>query len=52
MRLLVATRNPGKLVELRRMLVGLDGIEVVGLTDVPEFPDAPETGATFAENAL
>ena len=23
-----------------------------GLADVPEFPEAPETGATFAENAL
>lgn len=49
MRLLLATRNAGKLVELRRML---SGFEVVGLADVPEFPDAPETGATFAENAL
>jgi XTP/dITP diphosphohydrolase len=50
-KVLVATRNAGKLAELRRMLA--DGpVEVVGLADVPEFPDAPETGATFAENAL
>ena len=48
-RLLLATRNAGKLVELRRMLSGFD---VVGLADVPDFPEAPETGATFAENAL
>jgi XTP/dITP diphosphohydrolase len=51
-RVLLATRNAGKLVELRRMLTGIDGFEVVGLADLPEFPDAPETGATFAENAL
>jgi XTP/dITP diphosphohydrolase len=25
---------------------------VLGLADVPEFPEEPETGATFAENAL
>jgi XTP/dITP diphosphohydrolase len=54
MRLLLATRNAHKLVELRRILAaeGIDGIEVVGLADVPEYPEAPETGATFEENAL
>lgn len=53
---LLATRNAGKLVELRRILdatgLAVAGLEVVGLADVPGFPDAPETGATFAENAL
>jgi XTP/dITP diphosphohydrolase len=52
MRLLLASRNPGKLVELQRMLSAAGGVAVVGLNDVAEFPEAPETGATFAENAL
>ena len=53
-RLLVATRNAGKLVEMQRMLAASDlgGVTVVGLADVPAFPEAPEVGATFAENAL
>ena len=51
--LLLATRNPGKLAELQRLLESaVPGVAVVGLRDVPEFPEAPETGATFAENAL
>jgi XTP/dITP diphosphohydrolase len=52
-RLLLATRNAGKLAELRRLLESaVPGVEVVGLRDVDEYPEAPETGATFEENAL
>ncbi|WP_448613756.1 RdgB/HAM1 family non-canonical purine NTP pyrophosphatase [Modestobacter sp. URMC 112] len=52
-RLLLATRNPGKLAELQRLLSSaVPGVEVVGLRDVPEYPEAPETGATFEDNAL
>ncbi len=52
-RLLLATRNPGKLAELQRLLESaVPGVAVVGLRDVPEYPEAPETGVTFAENAL
>jgi XTP/dITP diphosphohydrolase len=48
-RLLLATRNAKKLTELRR-LVG-DRLTVLGMADVPEFEELPETGATFEENA-
>ena len=52
-RLLLATRNAGKLAELRRLLESaVPGVEVVGLTDVDDYPEAPETGATFGQNAL
>ncbi|MDQ3404241.1 MAG: RdgB/HAM1 family non-canonical purine NTP pyrophosphatase [Actinomycetota bacterium] len=53
-RVLLASRNAKKLAELRRILVteNVDGIEIVGLDDLAPFPDAPETGATFEENAL
>ncbi|MEU6563749.1 non-canonical purine NTP pyrophosphatase [Nocardia nova] len=53
-RVLVASRNAKKLGELRRILAeaGVEGLEVVGLDEVPPFPEAPETGATFEENAL
>jgi XTP/dITP diphosphohydrolase len=52
-RLLLATRNAGKLAELQRLLAdAVPGVAVVGLRDVPEYPEAPETGATFADNAL
>ncbi|HEX5598505.1 MAG TPA: non-canonical purine NTP pyrophosphatase [Micromonosporaceae bacterium] len=57
-RLLLATRNTGKLAELRRILgetLPPDGphrIELVGLDDVPAYPESLETGLTFADNAL
>lgn len=54
MKLLVASRNKKKLSELERVLVAahLTSIEVVGLDEVKEYPETPETGATFAENSL
>ena len=53
-RLLVASRNANKLTELRRVLdsAGLSGVTLVSLNDVAPFDEAPETGATFEENAL
>jgi XTP/dITP diphosphohydrolase len=54
-RLLLATRNGKKLAELQRILdtsLGGHAIELVGLADVPDYPEVPETGLTFGENAL
>lgn len=55
-RLVVATRNPGKVREIHEMLAGLGGYEVVGLADlgIPESPeeDAVEAFDTFEANAL
>jgi XTP/dITP diphosphohydrolase len=52
--LLVASRNQKKLAELRRVLdgAGLSGLTLVSLNDVAPFGEAPETGATFEDNAL
>jgi XTP/dITP diphosphohydrolase len=37
---------------LRRILTDLLDADVVGLDDVPAYDEVPETGATFADNAL
>ncbi|GGV73842.1 MULTISPECIES: RdgB/HAM1 family non-canonical purine NTP pyrophosphatase [Streptomyces] len=52
-RLILATRNPGKITELRAILAeaGLPH-ELVGTDAYPDVPDVKETGVTFAENAL
>jgi XTP/dITP diphosphohydrolase len=51
-RLVLATRNPHKLVELRRILGPETDVLILGLDDVPAYPETAETGRTFAENAL
>jgi XTP/dITP diphosphohydrolase len=48
--LVVATGNAGKLVELRELLSGLDGVELRSLGELG-LPSPEETGKTFAENA-
>jgi XTP/dITP diphosphohydrolase len=52
--LLVASRNRKKLAELRRVLdaAGISSLELLSLDDVAAFDEAPETGATFEENAM
>jgi len=53
-KLLLATRNQGKIVEFRRILDALapGEIELVGLDQFPNLHDVDETGTTFQENAL
>ena len=51
MKALLATANKGKIRELDRLLAPL-GVTLVGLDAFPDIRDIPETGATFAENAL
>lgn len=52
--MLVASRNQKKLAELHRVLdaAGVSGLTLLSLEDVDPFDEAPETGATFEENAL
>jgi XTP/dITP diphosphohydrolase len=52
-KVLLASRNPKKLAEMRRIFAPLlPDVEVVGLDDVAPYEEVPETGATFADNAL
>jgi XTP/dITP diphosphohydrolase len=54
-KLLLATANAKKLVELQRILdaaLGAGRVALLGLGDVGDYPDVPETGLTFGENAL
>ena len=54
MKLVLATKNSGKVVEFRRLLdeLGAKELEVVGLDAFPEIGDIEETGSTFEENSL
>jgi len=49
--LLVATRNRGKIKEIKALLDGLVE-EVICAADLPVLPETVEDGATFSDNAL
>ena len=49
-RVVLATRNAGKVAELRRILGA--AVELVGLDDVTAYEPGPETEPTFEGNAL
>lgn len=48
--IVAATRNPGKIREMRLLLAELP-VRLVGLDEYPEAGEIAETGATFVENA-
>lgn len=51
MKLVVATKNKGKLKELRALLEGTD-LEAASLAEYPGMAEVVENGTTFFENAL
>ena len=50
-KLLVATKNPGKILELEKLLTN-SGLEILNLHSFPPIADVEEIGITFSENAL
>lgn len=47
----LATHNPGKLAEMRKILSGL-GVEVISPAEAGVSVEVEETGSTFAQNAM
>jgi XTP/dITP diphosphohydrolase len=51
-RLVLATKNKGKIVEFERLLnQHAQSIKVLGLNDFPDMPEVVESGETLSENA-
>ena len=51
MKILIATKNKGKVKEFQAMFESL-GVEILSLADIEGSPDVEETGTTFEENAV
>ena len=51
MQLLIASHNPGKVNEFKKLMVDWP-FEIVGLEDLGILEDVEETGTTFTQNAL
>lgn len=50
-RILLATQNEGKILEMKALLSDLD-VTIVGTKNIPDYGSVEETGSTFLENAL
>ncbi len=52
MKLVLATRNKGKVAEIKKILEDLPEVELLSLRDFPDLAPIEETGKTFQENAI
>ena len=52
MKLVLATRNQGKVYEIGEILKNQNGIELLSLRNYPDAPDVVEDGKTYQENAI
>jgi len=51
MKLVLATRNKGKILEFKKLLL-FPGLEILGLDNIPDIGYIEEDGKTFLENAV
>ncbi len=51
MEIVIASRNPGKIREIREAL-DVPGVELLTYEDLGDWPEPEETGSTFEENAV
>ncbi len=52
MRIVVASKNKGKIEEIKSCLFDTLSIEVVSMSEYPDIPEIVENGQTFEENAI
>jgi len=52
MKLVVATRNKGKIAEIKKLLSDLPEVKLLSLFDLKGLSEIAETGKTFTENAI
>jgi len=52
LKIVLATKNIGKIVEFERLLGQVsNSIQVLGLNEFPDMPEVAESGTTLSENA-
>lgn len=51
MNIVIASRNPGKIREIRHALT-MPGVKLLSADELPGWPEPEETGSTFEENAV